>query len=55
MVAAIAGVGRLLRQLPKFTNLAALGASELFSVPKIEKMGHAGFVRRESLEKVLNC
>jgi hypothetical protein len=55
MVPAVAGVGRLLRQFPKFTNLAALGASELFSVPKIEKVSYAGVFGRKPLEKVVNC
>jgi len=55
VVAAIAGVGGLLRQLPKLADFPAFRAGKVSPETKFKKVGNAGFVGRKTLEKVLNC
>jgi len=55
VVAAVAGVGRHLRQLVERVYLAALRARRLPTVPDLEEMFQAGIVIREPAEKSGDC
>jgi hypothetical protein len=54
MMAAIAGVGRLLRELPELARRPAFRADERFSESQIEQMRDARVIVRELLEEILD-
>jgi hypothetical protein len=55
MMAAIAGVRGVLRQLPKLADFSAFRAAKVVPKPQLHKVVKAGFIGRKALEKVLNC
>ena len=55
VVAAIAGVGGLLGELPKLADFAAFRAPEVLAEPQAHQVLKAGFLSLEAVEKVLNC
>jgi hypothetical protein len=55
VVAAVAGVSRMLGQLAEGPYLTTFGAPEVIPISKSEQVGQTGRVVREPLEKVLNC